>query len=427
MKTDLAPGDITECTLTSLEYGGPACVKHRDALLYVDRGVPGDTVKVRVKKMRHNFGSAEIVDMIAPSPGRVEPDCPAFIAGCGGCQWLHISYPVQLSWKEKILSKVISKTLGVRVECRPIIGMREPRAFRNKLSLLRDEDGRFGFMKENSKSLVFFDQCPMELPLIQRVYTKIRRLSFPPPVVQIHVRGTRESASLVMYAEHPSQAFEKTAKVLSRTVPGLESIALKTHSGGAKLLAGIPFVSQRVGKLEFRIPPDAFFQTNYFQALTLLETARRLIAIKAGETLVDLYCGVGFFALDLAAHAARVIGIEGNRAAVDAARLSARINRLSNVDFRSVSAYYGLRDLSAGTVDALILDPPRQGCTEDVLREIARLRPRRIVYFSCDPETLAEDCAWLIDRGYLLGEIIPIDMFPHTHHIEAAVKLISRG
>jgi 23S rRNA (uracil1939-C5)-methyltransferase len=425
MNTDLAPGALIECTLSSLEYGGHACVKHEGALLYVPRGVPGDRVKLRVKKLRHNFGSAAIEEIISPSRDRVEPTCPAFREGCGGCQWLHISYPAQVGWKMKILQKTMHKGLGVMPDVKPIAAMREPAGFRNKLSLLRDGQGRFGFMKENSKTLVYFDRCPMELPLLQRIHHRLVRLSFPPAVEQVHVRGTRSGASLVMYADRPSPAFQKTAKILERAVPGLESIALRTRAG-LRILAGLPFVSQRVGKLEFRIPPDSFFQTNYFQALALLETARRLLDLRRTETLLDLYCGVGFFAMDAANAAGRVVGIEADRAAVEAARLSARLNRIGNAEFRAVPAAAGLRAFSPGDVDALILDPPRSGCEEPVIREILRLRPRRIVYISCEPETLTRECARLIERGYLLGEIVPVDMFPHTYHIEASVKLVAR-
>jgi 23S rRNA (uracil1939-C5)-methyltransferase len=426
VKTDLSPGDIIECTLTSLEYGGHACVRHHEAMLYMARGVPGDKVKARVKQLRKNFGSADILEILAPSSDRVAPDCPAFAAGCGGCQWLHIAYPVQLLWKQRMLGKMFSKELGTRIEPAPVVPMREPRAFRNKLSLVRDDRGRFGFMKENSKELLAIDQCPMELPLIQRLYRRLIRFPFPPPVTQLHVRGTRDECSLVMYADRVHPMLPSLARKLIRVLPGLVSVAVKTY-GGLELLDGLPFVSQRVGNLEFRIPPDSFFQTNYFQALTLLDTAKKLVKPAAPDRIVDLYAGVGFFALELARIAGQVIGIEGNRQAVEAARLNTKLNKLTNATFRAASAESGLRAFQPGSVDALLLDPPRDGCEESVLREIARIRPPRIVYFSCDPDTLIRDCAWLIDQGYLLSDIVPIDMFPHTHHLETAVKLVARA
>ncbi len=425
MNATLEPGQITDCTLNSLAYGGHAVTKHRGVMLAVPRGVPGDTVRVRVKKIRKGYGSAEIEEIVSPSPDRVEPDCPAFRAGCGGCQWLHVAYPAQLAWKQKMFVSAMTKALGVRADVRPVAPMREPRAFRNKLSLLSDGEGRFGFMKENSRELVYFDQCPMELPRLQRLYRKLVRRSFPPSVEQIHARGTRAASSLVMYAERQSAALHGFARRLEREIPDLASIAVRTREG-VTILAGLPFLTQRVGRIDFFIPPDSFFQTNYFQALTLLETARRLLALESSDTFVDLYCGVGFFALDGAAHARRVIGIEGNRSSVEAARLSVRMNKVANTEFWATSAAAGLAELSSGEVDALLLDPPRQGCDEHVLRAVARLRPRRIAYVSCLPETLARDCARLIDMGYLLGEIAPVDMFPHTYHTEAVVKLVLR-
>ncbi|MBN2353235.1 MAG: 23S rRNA (uracil(1939)-C(5))-methyltransferase RlmD [Spirochaetales bacterium] len=425
MESDLAPGALTECTLTSLEYGGHAGVKHHGAMLAVPRGVPGDTVRVRVKKLRKGYGSAEIEEIVSASPDRVEADCPAFRAGCGGCQWLQVAYPTQLAWKQKMFVKAMTKVLGVRPDVRPVAPMREPHAFRNKLSLVADGQGRFGFMKENSKSIVYFDQCPMELPRLQRLYRKLVHRSFPASVEQIHARGTRTASSLVMYAEKPSAALHGLARRLEREIPGLSSIAVRTRNG-VRLLAGIPFLTQRVGRLDFFIPPDSFFQTNYFQALTLLEIARRLLELTSSETFVDLYCGVGFFALDGAAQARRVIGIEGNRSSVEAARLSAKLNKITNTEFWPASAADGLAELAPGEVDALLLDPPRRGCDESVLRAVARLRPSRIAYVSCLPETLARDCARLIDMGYLLGEIAPVDMFPHTYHTEAVVKLVAR-
>ncbi len=419
------PGDIIECHLTSLEYGGDACAKYGTGLVFVPRGVPGDRVKVRIKRQRKNFSSADIVAMVSPSPHRVKPDCPFFLEGCGGCQWLHVDYPAQLLWKQRILSKSLTKALGVKVTPAPVVPMRDPTACRNKLSMVRHRNGQFGLMKENSKDLVPIDHCPMELPLIQRVFHQLSRVSFPPPVTQIHLRGTRHECGLTMYADQAPPSLTSFAKKLLQSHPSLSSAAVRTEAG-TRLLAGLPFLSQRVGRLEFRIPPDAFFQINYFQAVTLLETVKNLLKVTRNETVVDLYAGVGFFSLELAREARSVVGIEGNPAAVDAARLNARLNRIDNALFRSCSTAQGLHSFQPGDVNALILDPPRAGCDTHTIRELVRLKIPRLAYVSCDPLTLSRDCALLIEGGYLLGDIRPVDMFPHTWHLETVVSLVSR-
>jgi 23S rRNA (uracil1939-C5)-methyltransferase len=419
-------GEIIECSLTSLEYGGHACVKYANKILYIPRGVPGDTVKLVIKQLRKNFGSALILDLIYPSPDRVSSICKFFEAGCGGCQWQHIDYRTQLFWKRKILAKILSKTMTTETAVQAVIPMRDPQAFRNKMSLVRDSSGMFGLMKENSKELCVIDHCPMQLPGIQRLHAKLSTFSFPPAVRQLHIRGTRNQYSLVMYVDRFQPALAATAKKLIRSIPQLASIAAKTRTM-TKLLEGIPFLSQSVGRLDFRIPPGAFFQTNYFQSLTLLETAKKLLALKGSERVLDLFSGVGFFSLELAREAGQVTGIEANPQAVEAARLNASLNHIGNTDFTAVSALPGLQGLKRGSFDALLLDPPRAGCSEKVLNEIIRLGIPRLVYFSCDAQALARDCSFLVAGGYLLGDIIPVDMFPHTHHLETAVKLVKRG
>lgn len=362
---------------------------------------------------------------MSPSPHRIKPDCQSFLAGCGGCQWLHVDYRTQLLWKQRILSKSLTKALGVKVTPAPVVPMRDPSACRNKLSMVRRQNGQFGLMKENSKEVVPIEHCPMELPLIQRAYRQLSRVSFPPPVTQIHLRGTRHECGLTMYADHAPPSLTSFAKKLLQSHPALSSAAVRTETG-TRLLAGLPFLSQRVGRLEFRIPPDAFFQINYFQAVTLLETVKNLLKVTRNETVVDLYAGVGFFSLELAREARSVVGIEGNPASVDAARLNARLNRIDNAEFRSCSTALGLHSFRPGDVNALILDPPRAGCDARTIRELVRLKIPRLVYVSCDPLTLSRDCALLVEGGYLLGDIRPVDMFPHTWHLETAVSLVSR-
>jgi 23S rRNA (uracil1939-C5)-methyltransferase len=425
MKTTLKPGDIIECKLTSLEFGGYACVKHEEAILYVPRGVPGDEVCLRIKKLRKNFGSAEIQKIITPSEKRVDPKCEAFRRGCGGCQWLHIDYGTQLYWKARILGKMLTRGLQTKIGLAPVAGMKHPSAYRNKLSLFGGPGGKFGLMQENSKNLITFSQCPQEIPINQDVYAKLIRSPFPPSVTQLHLRGTRKKGcGLLMMSERTSSAVRKTAESLSKDIHALSSIAVKTRSG-KKHLIGSPFLEEQIKGLSFRIPLDSFFQTNYTQAETLLTTAETLLAPTPRDKLVDLYCGVGFFTLGLARRAFKVVGIENNRDSVIAATLNARLNKIDNAIFTCEDVAAGLASFQKGEIDALLLDPPRPGCESAVLQEIIRIRPERIVYFSCAPDTLVRDIAFLTSRGYRFADCVSTDMFPHTYHIEAAVKLVA--
>ncbi|HEQ71430.1 MAG TPA: class I SAM-dependent RNA methyltransferase, partial [Spirochaetia bacterium] len=183
-------------------------------------------------------------------------------------------------------------------------------------------------------------------------------------------------------------------------------------------------LAERVGRTTYQIPLNAFFQTNYEQAAALQRTARQLAGLTGRETLVDLHSGVGFFAVNLAPQVKQVIGVERNREAVAAARQNAKLNGARNTTFHEAAAADGLGKFKRGEIDVLIMDPPRAGLEDGVLDKIADLCPSRVVYFSCAPDLLARDIGILKKKGYRFVDCVPIDMFPHTHHVEVAAKLI---
>ena len=256
------------------------------------------------------------------------------------------------------------------------------------------------------------------------LYGRLVRFPFPPAISQLHVRGTRDGkAGLVMFSDEYNNFFLKIAAKLLEQLPGLVSIGIKTYRDYVHL-AGPECLTEAIGRTTYQIPINAFFQTNYAQTGMLLKTARELLNLKSTETLMDLHCGVGLFAIDLAPHVERVLGVETNRDAIRAAKENATANKVANAEFFAGSAEQGLHQFSPGEIDALIMDPPRMGCGEPLLAQLARVKPARILYVSCEPEKLAGDCRYLVDHGYRITDCVPMDMFPHTYHIETAVKLV---
>ncbi|RPJ04965.1 MAG: 23S rRNA (uracil(1939)-C(5))-methyltransferase RlmD [Spirochaetaceae bacterium] len=415
-----------EASLNSLSYGGYACAKTSAGLVYVPKGVPGDKVMVRLRKMRKQFGSAVIEKILEPSADRVEPDCEAFDRGCGGCQWLHIAYQAQLYWKRRILQKTLEKSLGTKVAVESVIGMDNPLQYRNKLSLMRDENGDLGLMKENSKELVDFSYCKVELPVNQAVYEKLLGTRLPAWISQVHVRGnTRGEAGIVFYAESMNPEYQKFCISLMERIPGVTGIGLKTYRGFF-LCAGKLLLEETVGAFNYSFPIHSFFQTNYMQAEKLVSLAMRKLELALSDRVMDLFSGVGLFTLPAAKKAKTAVGIENDRDAVAAAVYNSETNKVGNASFLHKIAETGIRNYSKGDIDALVTDPPRTGLSQQLVTAIQDLRPERIVYISCSPDTLARDLL-MLSPYYSLASCSAVDMFPHTYHTETAVLLVAKG
>jgi 23S rRNA (uracil1939-C5)-methyltransferase len=422
---------LIEGTISALNEFGDGVFKLRERTIKVARTLPGDRVRVRLPAGDRRFVYGELVKLLAPSPDRIDPGCEAFGAGCGGCQWLGLPYAGQLRWKDRILRELFRQRCPAVVRIDGIVAMDDPEAYRNKLSA-RNEAGRAVFMQEFGDRAIAPAACRVETPANQAFWQWLRGLDLPPDVLQIHARSVAAEAGAAVgihlhVRRHGPQAAEFARRLMAGPEPASPAFAVAGVGASCRedyrLLGGIDCLEHRVDGLVFRIPHNGFFQTNYRQAGRLLELALARLAPRHDEALLDLYCGAGFFSLPLARRGRRVLGIESNSASVQGARANARLNGLANAEFLAADVAAGLAGLRAGDWPAVLLDPPRSGCEPEVLDGLLRLRPRRLVYVSCSPDTLARDLKVLVKGGYLPRACQPVDMFPHSFHCECVVSL----
>lgn len=413
--------EMIEILITSIGYDGAGMAKRKDLDLFVPRSLPGNAVRVKIKNIRPHSAEGELVKIIKPSVKRVEPGCSAFENGCGGCQWLHMEYGEQLFWKKKLLTDVLKFQGNYSGGINDIIGMKNPSHCRNKLSLL-NKDGRLVFMQENSSKTIFLDRCRQEIEGNQKVYDKMKDFSFPPEILQLHLRSNEDGKTGIHFfvKRFTPDVKRLGGKIMKeiKTVTGIGASSYREY----RTIAGKDYLEQKIGNINYHIPLNGFFQTNYSQAGILQKLVEDCLPVRSGNVL-DLYCGTGFFSLPAALKSSRVMGIENNPDSVKNAGMNAVLNKIGNVEFIASGSGRILKELKPGFFDTVILDPPREGCEIGVVHELQRLKPKTIVYISCSPKTLANDLKLLAEKAYKVVSCQGVDMFPHTFHIETVIKL----
>jgi 23S rRNA (uracil1939-C5)-methyltransferase len=425
----------------------------------VPYGAPGDLLEVEIAEVRKNFARARLLRVIEASPVRVKPPCPYHFQPdhpqeyfCGGCTWQHMNYPFHLDAKRQLVQETLERIGQVEdVEVLPTLGMADPWRYRNKVQVPVGWNGRqlfTGFFSPGSHHIVPIEDCLVQTELSVRLINRSRDLLAEAGVPgydeerhtgvvrHLLVRTNRANQAMLVFvtrtAELPRQ--REIVRRLSEEFPGLAGVHQNVNPGRTNVilgrewnsLGGAAYIEERLGALRFRLSPGSFFQVNTLQAEVLYEQARKQ-AGRGGETLLDLYCGVGGIALWLASGFKQVIGVDSVRNAVDDAVHNAQLNRIGNARFMASPAERFLASYRGpGQSLTVVLDPPRSGCEPGVLQALARLRPRTVVYVSCDPGTLARDIAILGKSGFRLEEAQPVDLFPQTAHIETIVRLSSR-
>ncbi len=388
--------------ITSMANGGAAIGRVGQLVVFVEGAAPDELVMVRITQRRKNFARADLVDILKPSPHRVLPGCEYF-GRCGGCQWQYMGYPSQLGAKAAILRDQIQRTLRLSDEaCAGIfpapIGMDDPWRYRNVITVEPDTERKPSFHHLHSDRRISITHCPISEPSISAALTDLS--------------ATGIEAETTIRASGEERAVAYTSRA-----PKTVTLRLLGH--------------------DFRVSGGAFFQVNTrpqsggiggsnpTMADTLAEHALRGLALTGNEAVLDLYAGVGTFAILAAPNARRVVAVEESPVAATDARFNAQNLGAANVSVHTRSAEQFLAAFNE-RIDAVVLDPPRAGCSPPVLAGLARLRPRRIVYVSCDPATLARDLKALTE-AYAIESCQLIDLFPQTFHLESITVLQRRG
>lgn len=465
-KKDLPLVEGLEITKVAAE--GKSLARWNDLVVFIPFGAPGDIANVKIDRKKHSFAEGHIVELVKPSDIRTEPFCEHF-GFCGGCKFQHIPYDHQLQYKQQQVEDALQRIAKVELPpVNPILGSEKTREYRNKLEFTFSnkmwltaeqlasgvefpDRNAVGFHIPNGfnkvldiKKCWLQDNINNELRLFIRNYALSKGYTFFDMrentglmrMMMIRVASTGEIMLVVVFGEDDNAAINDVMHAIHEKFPSITCLMhvvnLKRNDslGDQEFILdyGRDYIEEEMEGLKFRIGPKSFYQTNSEQAYELYKVTRRMAQLTGSELVYDLYTGTGTIANFVSRQARQVVGIEYVPEAIEDAKLNSRVNGIDNTLF-----YAGdMKDILTndfvarhGVPDVMIIDPPRAGMHEDVVNVILNAEPRRIVYVSCNPATQARDLQ-LLDGKYKVVEIQPVDMFPHTQHVENVVALERR-
>lgn len=439
--------DIIKLKITSMTAQGSGVGKTEDGIvIFVPYSAIGDELEVRVLKVKKTYAYGKIENIINPSPDRIENDCPAF-GKCGGCVYRHISYNSEKEIKRQRVVDAVERIGGLKnVKINETVANDRVNRYRNKAQLpcQNSSDGvDFGFYANHSHRIVPADDCLLQPELFNKV-TKITR-EFMNQTNQSAYNEKTGKGKLrhlyIRYAEKTEQLMVcyvvngnglKQEDILIRTlkenIPELTTVIFNSNRENTNVVLGSKnrtaygkgYIEDILRGKRFKISPLSFYQVNRTQAEKLYTIAENYAELKGNEVLIDLYCGTGTIGLTMADKCKKLIGVEIIEDAVEDAKYNAEINGIKNAEFVCGDAKFAAEKLSRDGIkpDVIIVDPPRKGLDSELIATIAEMNPERVVYVSCDSETLARDLKLFTENNYSVKEITPVDLFSRTPHIE---------
>jgi len=440
-----------ELQIESLAYGGNGVARLDGFVVFVRRGLPGDTVKARVTKVQRRHAEALATDVVAPGPLRVDAPCAHYPA-CGGCRFQDLAYDAQVAAKHQWVADSLQRLAGLPdAPLDPIVPAASQFHYRNKMeySFTQLEDGptlglhkagRWDEVLEIEKCWLTSDTGNLIRNTVREWAREEKLTAYDQETHEGYLRhllvreGRNTGQALVQLVTNRGERFdrERLIEVLT-AIPAVKSIHWSVNTGVAEvtnlpteLLWGEDAIEEEIDGLRFRVRPNAFLQTNTEMAAQLYAIAREFAALSGGETVYDLYCGIGTIGLSMAAQAMTVWGIEISEESVACAIENQELNGVGNAAFFAGNVGEVLNDLRqrAGDPEVVVVDPPRAGLAGKALKRLGEIAAPRIVYVSCNPTTLAGDAKRLRDDyGYRLVRARPVDMFPHTPHVECVALL----
>ena len=454
MQTLLKKNDRVEIIIEDIGSEGEGIGRYEGYTLFVKDTVMGDKVMVQITKTGKTYGYARVAQLIEPSKFRVEPLCP-IATKCGGCQLQHVDYKKQLEYKENKVRACLSRIGGfTELPMEPICGMEEPYYYRNKsqFPVGKNMDGSLaiGFYAGRTHSIIDTKHCYIGAKENDEILTFLRsfieKYQIEPYQEETHTGLLRHilirvgfstgeimvclviNGTKLPYQEELLQGLIK--------INGMKSICLNVNKEktniilGEKVISlwGEPYITDCIDKVKYQISPLSFYQVNPVQTKKLYDIALEYANLNSDEVVWDLYCGIGTISLFLAQKAKMVYGVEIIPQAIEDAKTNARINDIANAEFFVGAAEevlpkkYKEENIYA---DVIVVDPPRKGCEQSLLDTILEMAPKRVVYVSCDPATLARDLKYLCEKDYELVMVRAVDQFAHSVHVETVV-LISR-
>ncbi len=402
--------------LSAMAHGGSALGRHQGRVIFVPYTIPGERVRVEIVQDKERYAHARLLEVLNPSPDRVEPPCPHF-GTCGGCQWQHIAYQRQVALKSEIVADQLQRIGHVQEPTvEPTLPAPQPWGYRNRLTFGVGANRTLGFQKLGSHEIVAIETCLIADPRLMALYDDLD-LDLPGLTRLTLLAGSTEDDLLMALETQGDKAPELSADFPISCV----------HLVGERIpvnLIGRNYVTFSVGGWDYRVSAGRFFQVNTALAGGLVDLALKGLDPGLDDTVLDGYCGVGLFSLPLAERTGLVVAVETDPGATE--DLILNMGDLDNIDVIQGPVEVVLPDL-AEPLDGAVVDPPRSGVAVEVVDALVdeEKGPARLVYVSCDPATLARDVRRLMRGGYRLVEVQPVDLFPQTYHVET-VALMER-
>ncbi|MBQ6264670.1 MAG: 23S rRNA (uracil(1939)-C(5))-methyltransferase RlmD [Clostridia bacterium] len=445
-KNDIVKLDIENCTLQGSGVG-----RHDGLAVFVPMTARSDEIQAHILKVKSNCAYAKVHTVLAPSPDRIEPDCTAY-SKCGGCVFRHINYEAEVKIKQQFVVDSFKRIGSIDITPEPLIAAQGRTGYRNKAQFSVEKSGnglKIGFFSPHSHRVVECRNCPLqpkEFENILNVFEKYvveNNISVYDETAHsgllrhICIRKAAATGETMVCAVINGKALpreDELVRLLTECDSSIKSVVININREKTNVIFGKTsrnifgsgYIEDILCGCRLRISMLSFYQVNSSQAERLYDKAAQYANLTGNETVIDLYCGTGTIGLTMSEKAKRVIGVEIVPDAIEDAKINAGLNGISNAEFICADASQAAAKLEKDGVkpDVVILDPPRKGCSKDVLQAVAKMNPARIVYISCDPATQARDCAVLGELGYSIDAACPVDMFPGCGHCENVVKLV---
>lgn len=438
--------------IVDIGQGGVGIGKYEGFTVFIDGGLFGDTLKVKINKSKKNYAVGDIVKIINPSTYRVDSICK--LDECGGCQIKNLDYKKQLEIKTNEVREVLKRIGKIDdVLVYDTIGMKNPYRYRNKAQFPirnNNKDIEIGFYKKKSHDIIKTDKCFIQHDINDEIVKIIKEYIIKNNISiydeKSHKGNLRHLMTKVGFTTNEVMVclvvndsdlpnLDDLVDKL-KNIKGFKTLVLNINKEKTnvilgkknKVIFGSGKINDYIGDLVFEISPLSFFQVNPIQTNTLYEKALEYADLKEDDTVFDIYCGIGTISLFLSKKAKKVYGIEIIEDAIKDAKINSQLNNLSNVEFFVGKAEEVVPKLykEGKKADVVVVDPPRKGCDEKVLETIVSMKPEKVVYVSCNPSTLARDLLYLDNNGYKCVKVQPVDMFPHTMHVETVCKIIRK-
>ncbi len=445
----LIKNQIYNATITDYTTEGQGIAKIEGCVVFIPNAIVGETCTVRIEKAKKTWAAGKIVEILERSPHRVSRECDVAKL-CGGCNFWHMDYEEELRLKAERVRQCLNRIGGENLDAVPILGAPTCFGYRNKAQYpvgVKNGKAYAGFFQGGSHRVIENTRCailPQPMDAVKDIvidYVNQNKLSVYDEKTHtgllrhIYVRRGAVSGQILVCLVINGRSIPKPQALIRalQTVPGFTCLTLSvnTKKGNTVLgdeyitLYGDGFIEDTLCGLKFRLSPPSFYQVNHHQAQRLYQCAIELAEISKEDTVLDLYCGVGTITLSMAAAAGKVIGVEVVEQAVADARENAKRNGIENAEFFCGDAGAAALSLEQQGIraDVAVVDPPRKGLNADTIEALSRMAPKRIVYVSCDPATLARDIALLKEKGYRLTQVQAADLFPRCAHVETIVCL----